>query len=500
MKNIKKIVITSLILMITLMPVSSLALSKEEVVYAKLNSDGSTKSILVNEHLINDKELDKIEDMSSLENILNINSDHTYTRNNKILTWNSKGKDIFYQGISNKELPVSENITYKLNGKEISLKKLLGKNGKVEIIIKYQNKDKHIINNKTLYTPFFVTTATMLDTTNNSNIVVSNGKVVNNGNKFIIVGISIPGLYESLELDEVKDLDTITISFDTKKFELTSIYSVITSKLIDSSDLDIFDKLNYKYESINKLQESMNQIENGSKTILSNISLIDNGSRQIVDNLNTIVSKVEQLKDGTNNLDNGLEEIIISLNNVINTFNNSQTEEKQENIKMLISKNEETINELINNNKEEENNNLIYLLTKNNEVLNESLNELDSIKIQISTLNYYLNELKNGTNNLNNNAEKLYNGLYLLNNKMGELVLGNDQLKNGMDTLNNGIIDFNNDGIKVLNSSIQNIRVVTNKINSLIKLGEDYQTFDIKQEEVESSTKFIYVVDGVKSR
>ena len=123
MKNMKKILASSLVLTLALTPISTLALSKEETVYAKLNSDGSVKSILVNEHLINNEKLDSIEDYSELEDILNINSNHTYTKKDNLLTWDSKGSDIFYQGISKKETPVTENITYKLNGEDISHQK-----------------------------------------------------------------------------------------------------------------------------------------------------------------------------------------------------------------------------------------------------------------------------------------------------------------------------------------------------------------------------------------
>ena len=192
-KNMKKILASSLVLTLALTPISTLALSKEETVYAKLNSDGSVKSILVNEHLINNEKLDSIEDYSELEDILNINSNHTYTKKDNLLTWDSKGSDIFYQGISKKETPVTENITYKLNGEDISLNDLIGKSGKVEITIKYNNTDKHIINKQTLYTPFVVTTATMISGANNSDITVTNGKVVNNGSSFIVVGLSTPG-------------------------------------------------------------------------------------------------------------------------------------------------------------------------------------------------------------------------------------------------------------------------------------------------------------------
>lgn len=537
MKNkntLKKGISIATMLMLILMPLSTNALEKEEIVYAKLNSDGSEKSVLVNKHLINDKKIDNIEDATELENILNINSDEAYIQNGSVLTWHSYGNDIFYQGISNKTLPVEEVVTYKLDGKVMNIDDILGKSGHVEITIKYKNKDKHIIDGNTLYTPFVVTTGTIINGNNNSNVSVTNGKVINNGSNYIIVGISTPGLYESLDINELKDLDKIKISFDTEKFELGSIYSVIMPKLVGSSDLEIFNKLDMLYESIDTLQSKMNEIEDGSKTILDKLSIVENGSNELSKNLNIVLTKLEEIKNGTNSIDTNLNEIITSLDNVINSFSSSDNLNKIESIKTLINTNQKTIdtldstNKLVkdtyekynleslsyssleNSNKElfnakytyensyEVNENLILLLEKNNEALISSLNTLGDIQTEINTLNGYLKELKNGTSKLNEGTKELYNGIDLLNSKLSELASGSTELKNGMNTLNDGIKTFNNEGINALSKYSNGAKNITEKINLLIKLGDNYKSFDLKQNGVKSSTKFILVVDGKK--
>ena len=535
-KNMKKVVATGLVLTLALTPISTLALSREETVYAKLNTDGSIKNIIVNEHLINSDKLDTIEDYTELENILNINSDHTYTRQDNLLTWDSKGSDIFYQGTTNQQAPVSEEITYKLNGEKVELKDLIGKSGKVEITLKYKNLDKHVVNNQTLYTPFVVTTATMIDAKNNSNITVTNGKVVNSGNNFIVVGLSTPGLYESMNLDELKGLDTVTISYDTTKFELASIYSVITSKLIDNSDLDIFTKLNNVYGNVNQLQESINKIESGSKTILDNLTLIDDGTTELATKVNLLLTKIEAIKNGSANLDSNLDAIISTLDGVINTFNSDENKAKINDIKTLMDSNNSTIilltnanttskkacedyhltnmtyaqvealnnSDLINakyicENSLDSNNQLIYLLTKDNEALTASLQNLSDIQTQINTLSNYLKQLKDGTNELATGTSALYDGVNVLNTKVGTLSTGATALKDGMTNLNNGIVEFNNQGIKKLSGMASQISAISNRANTLMKLGEDYQTIQSKNGKVESSTKFILVVDGVKA-
>ena len=376
----------------------------------------------------------------------------------------------------------------------------------------------------------------MISGANNSDITVTNGKVVNNGSNFIVVGLSTPGLYESLGLQELKGLDTVKISYNTTKFELSSIYSVVTAKLIDNNDLDIFSKLNTVYSSVNKLQDSMNQIESGSKTILENLKTIDEGSSLISENLNTVVEKLEQIKEGSASLDTNLEQIITTLDNVITSFNSSENQAKIESIKTLIATNTNTITKLTEGNANSKlayennhldmltyaqveamssdlvsakynfennydtNNNLIYLLTKNNEALTSSLETLNSIQSQITTLDGYLKQMKTGTNTLKDGTSMLYSGVSVLNTKMKELSDGTSKLQNGMNTLNTGITTFNQQGINTLSNLATKANSISSKASTLMKLGEEYQTFDTKGENVESSTKFVLVVDGVKAK
>lgn len=541
-EKLKKIIATSLVIACGFMPVSTLALAKEETVYGKLNSDGSVKTLFVNEHLINTERLDSIEDYSDLEDIVNINSDSTYQRRDNLLTWDSKGKDIFYQGKTTKQIPVTIEITYRLNGEEIELQNLIGKKGHVEISLKYKNQDAHSVKvngrNETLYTPFVVAMTTMIPSKNNSNIKVSNGKVVDSGNGYMIVGLSTPGLYESLGLEEFKDLDRVEISYDTEKFELSSIYSVMTPKLIDSSDLDIFEKLDSLYGNIGKLQDSMNQIEEGSKTILEGLTTMNEGSRTIATNLTTVLEKLEEIKNGAVSIDEGLTQILNQLTVVKESLASSENLEKLSKMKVLIQQNEQTITSLQGKLKElkdayysyglenisyedllatnlelyqvkynyeysyESNLGLLTLLTTNNEALKTSLETLETSSYTISslvdTLNGYLVKLEEGASKLSNGTNALKEGVSLLNSKMNELANGTSVLANGMTTLDSGIVTFNKEGIQTLTRISSKISGLSSKMEALMKLGDNYQTVSLSQKGVEENTKFILVVDGVK--
>ena len=197
MKKInKKKLAVGLVSLLVLMPTKSYALTKEETVFTKLNSDGTVNYSAVSESILNNKNIE-IKDYSILENITNLNSNTSFTKDNNYLTWNTQGENILYSGVTNKELPVKVSVKYKLDGEELELKDMLGKSGKVEIIVNYKNLDKHVKNingkNETIYTPFVVTMGTYLDNTINKDITVNNGKTVTSGTKTLITGVSIPG-------------------------------------------------------------------------------------------------------------------------------------------------------------------------------------------------------------------------------------------------------------------------------------------------------------------
>ena len=319
LKKIKGLTL-ALIIGLSCFPINANALVKKESVYTRLNYDGTVKNTLVNEQLLNSSKDNELKDYSELENILNINNDAKYTKNGNELTWNSKGEDIFYQGTTDKKLPVSVDILYKLDDKVLNIDDILGKKGRVEIEIKYHNNDSHIINDRTLYTPFTVMMGTMLDSTKNKNIKINNGKIVSTGVKDIIIGMSAPGLYESIDIDELKDIDTINLSFDTTDFELPSIYSVITPKVIDNSDLEVFNKMDDVYNSVNSLQSNMNKLEDGSKKLKNGSNELKSKLKSSMDSL--INNKTDALNSDQINL---IENQVI--NNVKSKFNDTYKEQ-----------------------------------------------------------------------------------------------------------------------------------------------------------------------------
>ena len=51
-----------------------------------------------------------------------------------------------------------------------------------------------------------------------------------------ITAVSSPGLYESLKVNDLKDLDKVEITYETNSFSLNSIYAVATTTVFDDTD------------------------------------------------------------------------------------------------------------------------------------------------------------------------------------------------------------------------------------------------------------------------
>lgn len=268
------------------------ALTKNETVYEKLDYNGKVKSTIVNEHLTHIDDSKEIKDKTNLTNILNVNGNEKFNLQDNILTFENKGKEIYYQGETESKSPVSINVSYKLDGKQISLNDLLGKSGKVEINLAYNNEsyETAYVNGKrrTIYTPFVAVMTTVIPTKNVSNVEVTNGKVESTGNNNIIVALATPGLSTSLNSNKLNSLNSITIKYDVKNFKLNAIYNVVSNKLIDEDDIDVLDNVDEVYDNVTLLA-------NSSKELVSGTNKLRDGAKSLNDGIKTANSGVKEI-------------------------------------------------------------------------------------------------------------------------------------------------------------------------------------------------------------
>lgn len=297
--------VTSGVLLCTMFAYTSPVLAgytKEETVYSKLNGEGNTYQTIVNSHIKNTDKENFINDLSDLMNIKNINGNEEFTQDGQKYVWKTEGEDLYYQGESEKELPIECKVTYELDGKEISAKELAGKSGKVTLKIEYINKEAHsvLINGKeeTLYTPFVAVCGTIVNNENHKNITINSGKLIDQGNKTIIIGISLPGMQESLGLSEeiLPISNMIEITMDVTDFELNNFITYVTPNILEDHHFEMLDKLDEIYDKVNTLQKSSKQLVEGSEKLREGSQDLNNGTKLLSYKLYSAMNEYDSAK------------------------------------------------------------------------------------------------------------------------------------------------------------------------------------------------------------
>lgn len=285
---------------------------KDETVYAMLNSDGSVDQEIVSSWLHNDNGIRNIKEQLDLSNVKNVKSDEKPEVSGKTYTWNADSNDIYYEGTSTKTLPVQVRVTYKLDGKEISGKDLIGKSGKLEIHISLKNTQSKTVNvngRQTRIHPFYMGAGVLdLSTDHFSNVKCENGKVLSEGNNTMFAFISVPGLQDTLEscgVTGAKELpmqDDITITCEAKDFELGPIMFAMTPEVPVDKLKDI--------NSMDDLTKGLDELTNASAQLLNGTSQLSEGTATFQGKMQELVNGVPTLTNGVSALKNGTQELV----------------------------------------------------------------------------------------------------------------------------------------------------------------------------------------------
>lgn len=299
---------------------------KDESVYLISDANGNVNKTIVVDHLKNKDKKDTLEDASNLSDIENVKGKEKFTQSGDKLTWQAGGKDIYYQGTATAEPPVTQKVTYYLDGKEISPEDLAGKSGKVKIRFDYTNTTSYTetVNGEkqTVSVPFAAITGLVLGD-GFENIEVTNGKAEVSDSSSVVLGYALPGLKDSLGIKD-KDLDGdvnipeyMEMTADVKNFSMPAAMTFVVNASdyvstdgIDTSDLD---------DMINDLKDASTQLQDGSKTLAEGTDTLSDGLSTLQSKLGTFASGVGTLKSGLKTYTDGVS----TLSGGLNTLGNS---------------------------------------------------------------------------------------------------------------------------------------------------------------------------------
>lgn len=292
------------------------AISKDETVYVIAGADGSVQKVIVSDWIKNTLGSDKLGDKTALTNVQNVKGDETYTMNaDNMRVWDAKGNDIYYQGNIEKELPVGLSVTYTLDGQQVAPSALAGKSGHVTIRFDYQNNqcENVQIDGKTekMYVPFAMLTGMLLDNDVFTNVDVSNGKLINDGDRMAVAGIAFPGLESNLAVDQdkFKIPDYVEISADVKNFEMATTMTLATNEIFSKVNPDKLNSVDSLTDSLDELTGAMDQLMDGSSKLYDGLCTLLDKSGELIAGVDKLAEGAKTLKNGAGGLQSGAAEL-----------------------------------------------------------------------------------------------------------------------------------------------------------------------------------------------
>ena len=304
-------------------------ISKDETVYVLTGADGSVKKIIVSDWLKNELGSASVADKSDLSDIENVKGDESYTINGDNMTvWDAQGNDIYYQGNIQKELPVGLSVRYYLDGKSVSPEELKGKSGKVTIRFDYENRQYETVQingvNQRIYVPFAMLTGMILDNDTFQNVQITNGKLVNDGDRTVVVGLAFPGLQENLNLsrDDLSIPDSVEITADVTNFSLGMTVTLACNDLfsqLGDVDLTSLDSTS----ALDQLTGAMDQLLSGSSSLYEGLSTLLDKSGELVSGVEELAQGAAAIKSGADSVDDGAAQLkagLADLSSGLNTL------------------------------------------------------------------------------------------------------------------------------------------------------------------------------------
>lgn len=303
---------------------------KHERVFAVLNAQGEVQSLTDSIRLENQDALPVLNDRSLLSDIQNVGGHESFSLDGENLVWQADGKDIVYQGTSDKPLPVTPRAILSLDGSPVTAEELAEKQGYAEITVQYATEGA---------TPYLAATLLLLPETGVSNIQLENASLLSFAGKQIILGWGVPGADTQLNLPS-----SFTVRFEADHAQLNWIMSLISAEPVDfvfrkvestvsvdarseldeviallkalSEGSDLPETAGLTKNIVPKLRElnsGLTQLNNGSATVASGAASLDDGISKLTTGVASLSSGASSLKKGSATLSEGVENLSAGL-------------------------------------------------------------------------------------------------------------------------------------------------------------------------------------------
>lgn len=297
-------------------------ISRNETVYVNLDDQGKVMDTEVVTWLRTDNKSPS-HDVTIIKEVRNVRGTDTPSLSpDGKLIFTAPARDIFYSGTTTKNLPVTVNIQYRLNGKAVKRNTINGKSGKLELIINLKNQNsvlkeftykeigtgKKKVATEKIPVPFIVMVSTDLDIEQFNNVVAPEGA-------FAVVGRTMKMNWFSFPYPEA----TVKLSADIQNVKMPSILFSVIPKFPPLPEMDIESKLNQIYDGVDqvganlvKLENGANQLNDGQQQMLDALKQVNEGTGQLIQASNAQM----EIIDGAIKINEGICEKMTSMTKI----------------------------------------------------------------------------------------------------------------------------------------------------------------------------------------
>lgn len=518
---------------------------KVETVYVLAGADGTVQEVIVSDWLKNRQGADTIEDVTRLTGIENVKGDEPYTLGaGDSCVWDAGGNDIYYQGSLDEELPVSVSVSYTLDGAPISAEELAGKSGRVTIRFDYTNRQYEPVeldgSEEKIYVPFAMMTGVLLDNAVFSNISVTNGKLLNDGDRTLVAGLAFPGLQESLGLDrQALELpDYVEINADAEGFALQNTITIATNGLLTeaadrAADADQTDEVNSVEDQLRQLTDAVEQLAAGSSRLYDGLCTLLSRSQELTGGVDSLASGAAALQQGAGDLDAGaaqlqagaasLQQGLTALTEqnaalvggaaqVFETLLATASAQLQAAgvpaPQLTVENYAQVLEEVMATVGDSPAGQQVAALKASLDNYNGFYQGLQGYTAGVAAagagageLSQGVDSLKAGADSLSAGAGQLYGGVLALQGNVPALVGGVTQLRDGAATLSDGLREFQEQGVRRLTSAFSGrVEDLTARLDALKAVSERYNSFSGLGPEMDGRVKFIWRTDAVEKQ
>lgn len=455
---------------------------KNEVVYATLDALGKQKDMYIVNHF-NIEEPGKIMDYGPYSDVENLSNLYEITQSNDQVEFIADEDQFYYQGnLENKDLPWDLEVSYELDGNEVSPDDLLGQDGHVTIDLQTQaNANADSI----YYENYLLQISLTLDTDRFKNIEASDGTVATAGKNKQVTFTVMP------EKDGEFTVEADATDFEMDGIEITAMPS---SMSIDSPDSDeMTDDMKSLSDATNDVNEGVGELKDGISELNNGVQSLQNGSNDYQDGINQVAQSSSDLIEGSKSIDQALEEVSGSLSSESGDMDLSELQELQKGLKQIADGLQETENGLTelndsyqkayealngsmkaipSHNIQEEDIQKLYQSGADPEVVEQlvetyeaaqtakgTYNQVNEAFAAVpSTLNTVIGSLSEMRSNLETMADELGNSLEQMDfaKSIQELQEGLSELSSNYKSFHSGLVEYT-DGVSELSTSYSDL-------------------------------------------